>query len=237
MDITHHRNLWPRRPQLSGRQRWRAAVVVDPQRDIDRVLAWPRTRGDDHARAGDPCPQRLRHRRLGAGAHCGRRVRGARRQTTSRTTACRSPTATSSTPGRMRLRVMHTPGHTHHHVSYVLRDADGRRSRGVHRRVDAPRRHRPHRSARRRAHRGARPTRSTGRCGAWPLSCPPTRRCSRPTGSAASARPPRPAVTPPPSPTSRPTQPGADPGRAGTMSTACSPDWTPTRPTTPTWVS
>ena len=27
--------------------------------------------------------------------------------------------------GSMRLRVMHTPGHTHHHVSYVLQDADG----------------------------------------------------------------------------------------------------------------
>ena len=27
--------------------------------------------------------------------------------------------------GPMRFRVMHTPGHTHHHVSYVLTDADG----------------------------------------------------------------------------------------------------------------
>ena len=27
--------------------------------------------------------------------------------------------------GPMRLRVLHTPGHTHHHVSYVLTDADG----------------------------------------------------------------------------------------------------------------
>jgi rhodanese-related sulfurtransferase len=27
--------------------------------------------------------------------------------------------------GRMRLRVMHTPGHTHHHVSYVLEDSEG----------------------------------------------------------------------------------------------------------------
>ncbi len=27
--------------------------------------------------------------------------------------------------GSMRLRVMHTPGHTHHHMSYVLQDIDG----------------------------------------------------------------------------------------------------------------
>ena len=27
--------------------------------------------------------------------------------------------------GRMRLRALHTPGHTHHHISYVLEDADG----------------------------------------------------------------------------------------------------------------
>ena len=27
--------------------------------------------------------------------------------------------------GRMRVRVLHTPGHTHHHVSYVLTDASG----------------------------------------------------------------------------------------------------------------
>ena len=27
--------------------------------------------------------------------------------------------------GPMRLRVLHTPGHTHHHVSYVLTDSDG----------------------------------------------------------------------------------------------------------------
>ncbi len=27
--------------------------------------------------------------------------------------------------GGMRLRVLHTPGHTHHHVSYVLADTEG----------------------------------------------------------------------------------------------------------------
>ena len=51
----------------------------------------------------------------------------------------------------MRLRVLHTPGHTHHHVSYVLSDAGDSGaavSGGVHRRVDALRRHRPHRPGR-----------------------------------------------------------------------------------------
>jgi hydroxyacylglutathione hydrolase len=30
------------------------------------------------------------------------------------------------TAGTMRVRAVHTPGHTHHHVSYVLQDADGK---------------------------------------------------------------------------------------------------------------
>ena len=45
------------------------ALVVDPQRDIDRVLALAAGGGGaDHARLRDPHPQRLRHRRAGAGA-------------------------------------------------------------------------------------------------------------------------------------------------------------------------
>ena len=71
------------------------AVVVDPQRDIDRVLDLAaRTRRADHARAGDPHPQRLRHRRPGARPHHRSRLRGARRQTTSTTNDAPSATAT-----------------------------------------------------------------------------------------------------------------------------------------------
>ncbi len=50
------------------------AFVIDPQRDIDRVLelaAEPRRR--DHPRLRDPHPQRLRHRRTGAGKRHGAR--------------------------------------------------------------------------------------------------------------------------------------------------------------------
>ena len=58
------------------------AVVIDPQRDIDRVLSLAEDRRP--ARDGDIIDA-----------------------------------------GPIQLQVMHTPGHTHHHVSYVLRDTDG----------------------------------------------------------------------------------------------------------------
>ena len=56
------------------------AVVVDPQRDIDRVLQVAETSGVRISPcAGDAYPQRLRHRRAGAGPGHGRGLRGGRR--------------------------------------------------------------------------------------------------------------------------------------------------------------
>src|SRR5512142_1612095 len=82
------------------------AIVVDPQRDTDRVLAVTRPRGlrithvfETHIH-NDYVPVRFDR----VPAHDG------------------DVFAT----GRMRVRVLHTPGHTFTHLSYALEDADGR---------------------------------------------------------------------------------------------------------------
>jgi hydroxyacylglutathione hydrolase len=101
------------------------AAVVDPQRDIDRVLDLAAERGveittvlethlhNDYVTGGlelaravgatyvVPAGDDVRYERHGA--HDGEIVPA----------------------GPMRFRVLHTPGHTHHHVSYALTDADG----------------------------------------------------------------------------------------------------------------
>ena len=100
------------------------AAVVDPQRDIDRVLAELDERlPHPRRRARDPSAQRLRHRRVRTGAD------------EPAPPTCSPPTTTSSsiTGGahdgdeipvgeRVVLRAVHTPGHTPHHLSYVVVD-------------------------------------------------------------------------------------------------------------------
>ena len=127
-------------------------VVIDPQRDIDRVLDLAREHGvrithvlethihNDYVTGGLELARTTRRRLRRAG-----RRRGRLRAHT------RSAAATSSTPDRCTLQVMHTPGHTHHHVSYVLRDTTGEHDGRVHRRFDAVRHNRTHRPARRRS--------------------------------------------------------------------------------------
>ena len=110
------------------------AFVVDPQRDIDRVLALlERARRAAHPRLRDPHPQRLRHRRAGAGPAHRRGVPRQRRRRGRLRARPRSATATSSRSatgcGSPRWR---RPGHTFTHLSYALADgADGRAGRGV----------------------------------------------------------------------------------------------------------
>jgi hydroxyacylglutathione hydrolase len=101
------------------------AVVVDPQRDIDRVLALAAKRGvcialvlethlhNDYVSGGlelagtvgadyvVPAGDNVAYQRVPAGD------------------------GDVLEAGPLRLCVMHTPGHTHHHVSYVLSDVDG----------------------------------------------------------------------------------------------------------------
>ena len=54
------------------------------------------------------------------------RSTSSRPATTSLSSGARSATATSSTAGGLRLRALHTPGHTFTHLAYVLEDATGR---------------------------------------------------------------------------------------------------------------
>ena len=101
------------------------AVVVDPQRDIDRVLDLANEVGAyDHPRRRDPHPQRLRHRRARPRRPHRRDLPGQRRDEVG---FDRTPVADGDevTVGSMRLRAIATPGHTHHHLSYALLDESG----------------------------------------------------------------------------------------------------------------
>lgn len=101
------------------------AVVIDPQRDIDRVLDLAADRGvqithvlethihNDYVTGG------LELARTTGAVYvvpAGDDVDYQRHAVTDGDTIDAAP---------IHLRVLHTPGHTHHHVSYVLQDADG----------------------------------------------------------------------------------------------------------------
>ena len=153
-------------------------MVVDPQRDIDRVLDLVAAErgvrithvlethvhndyvtGGLRARPAAPARATL----LPGRQRCGVRPHRRRRRRRGRGR------------GEMRVRVLHTPGHTHHHVSYVLTDVSDNPAAvagGVHRRVDALRRHRTHRPGRSRVDRGADPR-------PVPLGAPAGRRAAR----------------------------------------------------------
>ncbi|TFV66941.1 UNVERIFIED_ORG: MBL fold metallo-hydrolase [Bacillus sp. AZ43] len=100
-------------------------VVVDPQRDIDRVLALAR---DRDVRLTHVLETHLHNDYLTGGLELAATV-GAHYVVPAGDTVAyeRVPAADGEVlvAGPMRLRVLHTPGHTHHHVSYVLADADG----------------------------------------------------------------------------------------------------------------
>ncbi|AWK76984.1 MBL fold metallo-hydrolase (plasmid) [Rhodococcus oxybenzonivorans] len=100
-------------------------VVVDPQRDIDRVLALARDRG---VRITHVLETHIHNDYVTGGLEL------------SRTTGAEYVVPTGDDVGYQRravsdgdlidagpilLQVMHTPGHTHHHVSYVLRETTG----------------------------------------------------------------------------------------------------------------
>ena len=132
-----------------------AAVVIDPQRDIDRSWRSHASAWWHHPRVGNP----LHNDYVTGGLELSRRV-GAEYVVPAgddgRLLGAQRSVDGEIIDGRAdQLRVMHTPGHTHHHVSYVLRDDVGQMRRRVHRRIDAVRHHRSHRSARPRAKPGA----------------------------------------------------------------------------------
>ncbi|MBN1092759.1 MBL fold metallo-hydrolase [Blastococcus sp. TML/M2B] len=100
-------------------------VVIDPQRDIDRVLALAEKRA---VRIALVLETHLHNDYLTGGLELSGRV-GADYVVPAGDTVAydRVPAADGDVldAGPMRLRVLHTPGHTHHHVSYVVADADG----------------------------------------------------------------------------------------------------------------
>jgi hydroxyacylglutathione hydrolase len=102
------------------------AVVVDPQRDLDRVLALVEERGlrvthvlethvhNDYVTGGAALAGQL-----GAAY-----VLAADEELEVPTTGVRD--GDELTTGSLRITALHTPGHTPTHLSYALRDADGR---------------------------------------------------------------------------------------------------------------
>ena len=100
-------------------------VVIDPQRDIDRVLALAEKRA---VRIALVLETHLHNDYLTGGLELSGRVSADYVLPAGDSVAYERVPATDGDvleAGPMRLRVLHTPGHTHHHVSYVLADADG----------------------------------------------------------------------------------------------------------------
>jgi glyoxylase-like metal-dependent hydrolase (beta-lactamase superfamily II)/rhodanese-related sulfurtransferase len=102
-----------------------AAVVVDPQRDIDRVLALAE---DRRVTITHVLETHIHNDYVTGGLELARTV-GAQYVVPAGDDVAydRLPVCDGDIidAGPIRLQVMHTPGHTHHHVSYVLRDEGG----------------------------------------------------------------------------------------------------------------
>ncbi|MGI8697807.1 MAG: rhodanese-like domain-containing protein [Mycobacteriales bacterium] len=100
------------------------AVVVDPQRDIDRVLDLVEQFG---VRVTHVLETHVHNDYVTGGLELARRTAAAYVLPTGSDVEFDHVSVADGEvldAGAMRLRVMHTPGHTHHHVSYTLRDAD-----------------------------------------------------------------------------------------------------------------
>jgi hydroxyacylglutathione hydrolase len=100
-------------------------VVVDPQRDIDRVQDLAATRG---VVVTTVLETHLHNDYVTGGLELARTVGGQYVVPAGDDVRYeRHPAHDDEVveAGPMRFRVLHTPGHTHHHVSYVLSDADG----------------------------------------------------------------------------------------------------------------
>ena len=103
----------------------KAAIVIDPQRDIDRVLALL----EQHAaRLAYVLETHIHNDYVTGGLELAQRT-GAEYVVSAddEVSFDRTPIREGDvlTAGGMRVRALHTPGHTFHHLSYVLEDADG----------------------------------------------------------------------------------------------------------------
>lgn len=101
------------------------AVVVDPQRDIDRLLALVDRHG---VRLTHVLETHIHNDYVTGGLELAERM-GAKYVVAADDEVSFDRLAIGDgdvlTTGDMRIRALHTPGHTHHHLSYVLEDADG----------------------------------------------------------------------------------------------------------------
>lgn len=101
------------------------AVAIDPQRDIDRVLTLARDRG---VRITHVLETHLHNDYVTGGLELSRTV-GAEYVVPAGDDVNYPRRAVSDgeviDAGSIRVEAMHTPGHTHHHISYVLRDDTG----------------------------------------------------------------------------------------------------------------
>jgi len=96
------------------------AVVIDPQRDLDRVLSLAESQ---RTRITHVLETHLHNDYVSGGLELARRAGAAYVVPAGDDVAFdRTPVSDGDVvvAGSMRLRVLHTPGHTHHHVSYAL---------------------------------------------------------------------------------------------------------------------
>ena len=101
------------------------AVVVDPQRDIDRVLELAAEHG---VRIAVVLETHVHNDYVSGGLELARTTGAAYvlpAGNDGRVRPHRRHRRRGDRGRPMRVRVLHTPGHTHHHVSYVLADASG----------------------------------------------------------------------------------------------------------------
>lgn len=101
------------------------AVVIDPQRDIDRILALAGTLG---VRITHVLETHLHNDYVTGGLELSRTVGAEYVVPAGDDVDYRRQGVTDGDwieTGGFRLQAMHTPGHTHHHMSYVLHDPAG----------------------------------------------------------------------------------------------------------------
>lgn len=101
------------------------AVVVDPQRDIDRVLDLVAERG---VRVTHVLETHVHNDYLTGGPELAQRTGAAYVLAAGSDAEFEHHSVSDGDvveTGQLRLRVLHTPGHTHHHVSYALAGTDG----------------------------------------------------------------------------------------------------------------
>ena len=102
------------------------AVVIDPQRDYDRILAVTEPRG---LRITHVFETHIHNDYVTGGYRLARRVGAAYVVNADDPVSYERVGAHDGdvfTSGGMRVRVLHTPGHTFTHLSYALEEADGR---------------------------------------------------------------------------------------------------------------